>query len=111
MASTLNTKEEVGASIFGEHVPELVMSVVPKYRDNRTGTTTFRHLIEDGLSQLPGIVLSVRRDNPAIKFYEKLSFKRIPESQLVNRMGTESIHMYLALRAELPLHNPPVASH
>ncbi len=106
----LYTKEEAGPSFFGEHVPELAMSVVPKYRGNGTGTTTLRHLIENVRSQFPGIVLSVRRDNPAIRFYERLSFEMIPESQIVNRVGTESIHMYLALRAKLPLHNPPLAS-
>jgi len=104
----LYTHEEAGASFFGESVPELAMSVVPKYRGNWTGTTTLRRLIEDVRSQVPGIVLSVRRDNPAIRFYERLSFKTIPESQMVSRVGTESVHMYLALGVELALLSPPV---
>jgi GNAT superfamily N-acetyltransferase len=98
----LYTKEQAGASFFGKDVPELAMGVVPKYRGNGIGTTTLRYLIEEVRSRFPGIVLSVRRDNPAIRLYERFSFTVIPESQMINRVGTESIHMYLDLGSEPP---------
>ena len=103
----LYRKEQAGPSFLSEQVPELAMGVIPKYRGNGVGTRTLSRLIEDVRDQFPGIVLSVRRDNPAIRFYERFSFKMVPGSQLVNRVGTESVHMYLALREELPLLNPP----
>jgi len=78
---------------FGEHIPELAIGVLPNYRGNGIGAAILRRLIEEVRFQFPGIVLSVRRDNPAIRFYERLAFKVIPESQIVNRVGTESIHM------------------
>lgn len=99
----LSSKEQAGASFFGEHLPELAMGVVPKYRGNEIGTTTLRRLIEGVRFQFPGIVLSVRKENPAVRFYERFSFNVIPNSQMINRIGTESIHMYLDLRSELPM--------
>ena len=79
------------------------MGVVPKYRGNGIGTATLQRLREDVQSQFMGIVLSVRRDNPAISFYERFSFKVIRESQMINKVGTESIHMYLAFWPELSI--------
>jgi GNAT superfamily N-acetyltransferase len=99
----LYTREQAGASFFGEYVPELAMGVVPEYRGHGIGTTTLRRLIEDVRFQCQGIVLSVRRDNPAVRLYERFSFKEIPESQMINRVGTESIHMYLDLRLKSPI--------
>lgn len=97
----LFTKEQAGASFFGERVPELAMSVAREYRGKGIGTTTLRRLIEECRSQFPGIVLSVRNNNPAARLYKRLNFKLIPDSQMINRMGTESFHMYLDLRSEL----------
>jgi GNAT superfamily N-acetyltransferase len=97
----LFTKEQAGASFFGEQVPELAMSVVRDYRGKGIGTTILRRLIEEGRSQFPGIVLSVRNNNPAARLYKRLNFKLIPDSQMINRTGTESFHMYLDLRSEL----------
>ena len=99
----LYTKKQAGESFVGDHIPELAVGVVPKYRGNGIGTATLQRLIEDVQSQFMGIVLSVRRDNPAISFYERFSFRVIPESQMINRVGTESIHMYLAFRSELSI--------
>jgi ribosomal protein S18 acetylase RimI-like enzyme len=99
----LYTKEQAGASFFGEQVPELAMGVVSKYRGNGIETTTLRRLIEEVRFRFQKIVLSVRRDNPAVRLYERLSFKVIPESQMINRVGTESIHMFLDLRSESPI--------
>jgi GNAT superfamily N-acetyltransferase len=96
----LFTKEQSGTSFFGELVPELAMSVVCDYRGKGIGTTTLRRLIEEGGSHFAGIVLSVRNDNPAARLYERLDFKPIPGSQMINRMGTESFHMYLELPSE-----------
>jgi len=98
----LFTKEQAGASFFGEQIPELAMSVARDHREKGIGTMTLRRLIEEGRSQFPGIVLSVRNDNPAARLYERLDFKLIPDSQMINRMGTESFHMYLDFGSELP---------
>lgn len=66
--------------------------------ENGIKTATLRRLIEEVRFRFPGIVLSVRTDNRAMRLYERLSFKVIPNSQMINRVGTESIHMYLDLR-------------
>jgi len=81
------------------------MGVVPMYRGRGIGNRTLRRLIEDVRFQFQGIVLSVRRDNPAVRLYERVSFKEIPDSQMVNRVGTGSIHTYLGLLSKLPMRN------
>ncbi len=98
----LFTKEQAGGSFFSKQVPELAMSVVRDCRGKGIGTMTLRRLIEEGRSQFTGIVLSVRNDNPTSRLYERLNFKLIPGSQITNRMGTESFHMYLDFGSELP---------
>lgn len=87
----LYSKEQAGASFFGEYVPrKSAMGVVPKYRRNGIGTATLRRLIEEVRFQFRGIVLSVRRDKPAVRLYERFSFKVIPDSEMINRVGTVS---------------------
>lgn len=81
-----------------------------KYRKNGIGTATLRRLIEEVRFQSPGIVLSVRTDNPAMRLYERLSFKVIPNSQMINRVGTASIHMYLDLRLAMGTDRSPLVS-
>ena len=101
----LFTKEQAGESFFGDQIPELAMSVVPEFRGNGIGAMTLRRLTKEVRLHFPGLVLSVRKDNPAVRLYERLSFQEILGSQMINRVGTESIHMYLDLRRNCPLNN------
>jgi ribosomal protein S18 acetylase RimI-like enzyme len=91
----LFTKEQAGACFVGEHVPELAMGVVPEYRGSGIGTKALRRLLEEIKLQFRGICLSVRSDNPAVRLYERLSFQRVAESEMTNRVGTKSYNMYL----------------
>ena len=45
-----------------------------------------------------GVSLSVRLDNPAVRLYERLGFRRTSASPIINRVGTESIVMLLSFR-------------
>ncbi len=42
-----------------------------------------------------GVSLSVRKNNPAIRLYERLGFQRVSGSPSTNRVETESIVMLL----------------
>ena len=56
--------------------PELAISLLPKYRGKGIGTklmeALFNLLIKKGYKQTS---LSVQKDNPAVRFYEKLGYK------------------------------------
>jgi ribosomal protein S18 acetylase RimI-like enzyme len=54
-----------------------------------------RILIEELRSKVPAICLSVRKDNPAIRLYERFSFEQVHGSERVNTIGTESQNMLL----------------
>jgi GNAT superfamily N-acetyltransferase len=91
----LFTREQAGACFLGEHVPELAMGVVPEFRSIGLGTKVLSRLIDETRSKFRGICLSVRDDNPAARFYERLSFRKVADSETTNRVGTTSCNMYL----------------
>ncbi len=91
----LFSKEEAGTSFVGEGFPELATGTVEKFRGKGVGTVTLQSLIELAKPTYPGICLSVREDNPAVKLYERLSFKMVPGSEMKNRIGTKSFNMLL----------------
>lgn len=93
----LFTREQAGTCYFGERIPELAIGVVPDFRGSGIGTKTLSRLIEEVRSQFPGICLSVRNDNPAVRLYERHLFKKVAGSETTNRVGTESYNMYLEL--------------
>jgi ribosomal protein S18 acetylase RimI-like enzyme len=90
------TKEESADCFFSDEIPELALAVVSDLRATGIGTATLRTLIEELRSKVPAICLSVRKDNPAIRLYERFSFEQVPGSERVNRIGTESQNMLLS---------------
>jgi len=46
-----------------------------------------------------GISLNVRRSNPAVRLYERLGFRKVPGSEMVNRVGGVSIIMEVVFGA------------
>jgi GNAT superfamily N-acetyltransferase len=90
-------KEEADRCFVGKNFPELATGTVESYRNQGIGKSTLETLIQNLHGKVPGICLSVRTDNPAVRLYEKLNFKRIPGSEWKNRIGTESFNMLLKL--------------
>lgn len=70
--------------------------MVSDFRASGIGTATLRILIEELRSKVPAICLSVRKDNPAVRLYERFSFEQVRGSERVNRIGTESQNMLLS---------------
>jgi ribosomal protein S18 acetylase RimI-like enzyme len=64
------------------HTPELAISVVPEHRGKGVGTrllTALSDLLRDhGYSRLS---LSVQKDNPALRLYQRAGFKTIAENE------------------------------
>jgi ribosomal protein S18 acetylase RimI-like enzyme len=78
-----------------EGAPELATAVSPAWRGRGIGAALMRELVVRARGHVDAIVLSVRADNPAARFYARLGFRET--SRLVNRVGGESLAMRLEL--------------
>ena len=76
----LFTDDEPGYGFVDERTPELAIAVVPSRRGRGFGEELLRALLErareDGHAQ---VSLSVERDNPALRLYEKHGFRVVRE--------------------------------
>jgi GNAT superfamily N-acetyltransferase len=76
----LFTAERPGYGFVDERTPELTIAVVPSRRGRGFGAELLTALLEqareDGYSS---VSLSVERDNPAVKLYERFGFGSVKE--------------------------------
>jgi len=77
----LFTREDPGYGFVDEETPEISIAVVPSKRGGGHGSQLLKALIErareDGYKALS---LSVEPDNPALKLYERLGFRKVGET-------------------------------
>lgn len=78
-----------------EDVPELSTGTIAGFRGRGIGTRTLTELIRVCRDQVPGISLSVREENPAVRLYQRLGFRAVPGTEKVNRVGSRSFVMLL----------------
>jgi ribosomal protein S18 acetylase RimI-like enzyme len=71
--------------------PELATAVVPAHRGRGVGAALMGELVRRASGRWDAIVLSVRAENPALRFYERCGFRRARE--VANRVGGVSIVM------------------
>lgn len=79
------------------HMPELAIACLPEYRGQGIGSRLLRELLravkEEGSSDYPGVCLSCREGNPAMRLYERMGFSVVPGSTTTNRTGGTSVTM------------------
>ena len=64
-----------GYGFVSEDVPELALAVFAAQRGRGIGTALLEDLIREATArELPGLSLSVARDNPALALYQRLGF-------------------------------------
>ena len=79
-------------------VPELTISVQPEYQGQGIGQTLLNALaVEARQRNLKGLCLNVRKENPAIRLYNRIGFQRLEQSEMINRVGGVSFGMLLSL--------------
>ena len=88
-------REEAGEDYVGEDIPELAIGTIFTARGLGVGTRILQALLSLCKTRYSGVSLSVRIDNPAIRLYERLGFRKTSGSPIVNRVGTESVIMLL----------------
>jgi ribosomal protein S18 acetylase RimI-like enzyme len=71
--------EEKGYGFVDDFTPELGMAVFPKYRRRGIGTSLLARLLETAADSYEQISLSVARENPALRLYERLGFEVVAE--------------------------------
>ena len=91
----LFSPDEAGADFVGEDIPELGIGVVAAHRGKGVGSRVLRELLDRCRTRFSGVCLSVRRDNPAIRLYERFGFRSLSGAPIINRVGTQSVIMVL----------------
>ncbi len=89
----LYSREEASWGFVADGIPELATGTVDGYRGQGVGTATLSALLDVAREHFPGLSLSVRETNPAVRLYERLGFTRVPGSEMRNRAGSTSFNM------------------
>jgi ribosomal protein S18 acetylase RimI-like enzyme len=70
---------ERGFGYVDDETPELGMALLPEYRGQGVGTSLLSHLIEAAQVFYENISLSVARENPALRLYQRHGFQVVAE--------------------------------
>lgn len=98
----LFSREEAGADYVGEDIAELAVGTIPAARGLGVGTRILQDLLSLCKTRYSGVSLSVRMENPAIRLYERLGFRKTSETPIINRVGTQSLVMLLSFDGSDP---------
>jgi GNAT superfamily N-acetyltransferase len=71
----LFTSENRGFGYVDDATPELTIAILPGYRGQGIGTALLTHLLEAARGRYAAVSLSVARENPARRLYERLGFE------------------------------------
>lgn len=93
------TRADPGHGFIEESIPELAIAVLPSHTGRGIGTALLRELLATASQKYRGVSLSVRESNPAVRLYKRLGFRKVPEREMVNRVGGISIIMELVFGA------------
>lgn len=95
-AAWLRLGKKGGPFKLSDHtVPELATAVLPKARGTGVGTQLMTALLQHARPHYEQIVLSVREQSPAARFYARLGFT--VSKRMKNRVGGDSLVMLINL--------------
>lgn len=66
-----------GYGYVNDRTPELSVAVFPEYRGQGLGTQMIVQVLEAAQAKYAAVSLSVSRDNPALRLYERLGFEPV----------------------------------
>ncbi len=73
--------------------PELSLAVLPEYRNQGLGTKLMEQLFTEVAKLYPKMSLSVREEDDAITFFERLGFEKQKASKKCDTAGSKSVIM------------------
>ena len=85
--------EDKGYGYISDTIPELAIAVLPDYRGRGVGTDLLTEILSVAKNTFSAVSLSVRADNPVVRLYERQGFIKVPDSEIVNRVGVASYNM------------------
>jgi len=91
----LGSGEPHPSKVWTREVPELAIAMGPAVRGRGAGGLLLRALIDASSGRYPAIALTVRDGNAAVRLYQRFGF--VEDRRIVNRVGTVSLVMRLAL--------------
>lgn len=90
----LLTGDEKGYGYINEYTPELAIGILPDYRGMGVGKAMLVQLLTLAKDIYPAMSLNTRATNlPAVRLYERVGFKKIEGSDVVNWVGGLSYNM------------------
>jgi ribosomal protein S18 acetylase RimI-like enzyme len=92
--------ERASPTFIDDRTPELAVAVLPGYEGRGLGTRMLARLLAHADERFPAVTLSVRRDNPALRLYERFGFHQI--GIITNRVGGQSYQLLFPLPASGP---------
>lgn len=66
---------------FEDTIPVLTMAIKPEFRGQGLGSMMLDQLLLEAASRFEQISVTVLKDSPAVKFYERFGFVKIEDSQ------------------------------
>ena len=87
--------DDKGYGWVSDETPELAIAVAPDHVGEGHGTRLLEELVARARGRYPAVSLSVRRDNPARRLYERVGFVTV--AAVTNRVGGMSETMVLRL--------------
>jgi GNAT superfamily N-acetyltransferase len=82
-----------GSAYVDTNTPELVLSVLPQYRNQGLETLILEQLFKEAAKIYPQVSLSVRKDDPAVNLYERLGFQKVENSEQSDSRGSLTFTM------------------
>ncbi|MEQ1639112.1 MAG: GNAT family N-acetyltransferase [Methylococcales bacterium] len=86
-------EDSKGWGWIDEKTPEVSIAVLPELRQRGIGTSMLTRLLEIACKENEMLSLAVRSTNPAVRLYQRLGFRVLPERNFLNRTGVLSYVM------------------
>ncbi|MFC9998113.1 GNAT family N-acetyltransferase [Nocardia sp. NPDC127526] len=89
------THDKPAYGYVDDETPELAIGVAPGLRGVGVGTALLDEVVKEARLHCPGVSLSVRLSNPALRLYRRAGFVEVPGTEMIDRSGGSSITMVL----------------
>jgi ribosomal protein S18 acetylase RimI-like enzyme len=77
----LLSRDNKGYGYVNDETPELTIAVMPGYQGQGIGTALLEHLFKEAKENYQSISLSVWRENPVYRLYQRLGFETIKQNE------------------------------
>ena len=91
-----------GFGFIDVDIPEMAIAVLPDYRGQGVGTQLIIQLLWAAQAYYPAVCLNVRAASPALRLYQRLGFRKVPNSDSVTRTGEICVNLIYPFASPTP---------